>query len=79
LDALDEWTRQRPPVLDSDVLANKESASTRSAISVPQSFGIVDHHPQESPATRMLVDSDGILGRHSFARARILQRILSIG
>jgi hypothetical protein len=28
LDALDDWTRQRLPVFSSDVLANKESAST---------------------------------------------------
>ena len=49
LDALDDWTRHRLPVLDSDVLANKESASTRSAISVPQECGLI---------------SDRVLGRH---------------
>jgi hypothetical protein len=41
LDALDDWTRQRLPVFNSDVLANKESASTRSAISVPQECGLI--------------------------------------
>ena len=42
LDALDAWTRRRLPApLNSDVLANKESASTRSAISVPQGCGVI--------------------------------------
>jgi len=41
LEALDAWTRQRLPAFRLGWLANKESASTRSAISVPQGCWLI--------------------------------------
>jgi len=41
LDALDTWTKQRLPAFRLGCAANKESASTRSAISVPQGCWLI--------------------------------------